>query len=123
MSATYPTPSAAIAALALPLAEEREELKNFIWDFYKYAHGIRPRWMHLWGEGEETWTLERLRAEADSGGEDYKRACEREEEEKRAREVARAERARERVRACNARALAARRFNRGFNALGSAWPA
>jgi hypothetical protein len=47
---------------------EREDLAYYIWDGYKDAHGIRPRFMGLWdADGVAAdWTLERLQAEAAS---------------------------------------------------------
>jgi hypothetical protein len=110
MSNGYATPSAAIAALNLTPAQEREELEGFIWDFYKYVNGVRPRWMDF-----GAMTLEELRRDADYYGAQY---VAQEREEREAREA----RAKERVRACNARALAKRRFNKAFNSLALAFP-
>lgn len=38
-------------------------LKNEIWDLYKSAHGIRPRWMGLWSDDWSWASLEKLYAD------------------------------------------------------------
>ena len=55
---------------------ERHELESAIWDTYKEAHGVRPRWMNM-----SEMSMDELRAE-------YTRLL-READEERSREVAR----------------------------------
>lgn len=79
-------------------------LRGELWDAYKEAHGIRPRWM-----GVNDMSREDLEKELESLREGER--WEREEKERRAKKA---------VLVANKRALKARRFDQQFNSLAAA---
>lgn len=101
----FATPSLAIAHYsAVENLNERDELACFIFETTRSIYGYKPRWNY------SEWTLEQLREEADQLGAQVKAEREREIEEKK-----------QRVREANAKALAARKFQKNFGSLANAF--